>query len=165
MTAPWRTGFAVSTPDEATIVAERGFAAPPDRVWRAMTEPEHLKRWLGSPDFPLTTCEMDVRVGGAYRWVFSDPAGDNAMGVSGVFDEVERPRRLVSTEQFDGFAGPSTNTVALAGRDDGTTAMTLTVRYADRATRDGWLESGMTDGLSTGYDRLDQLLAALDDGS
>ena len=165
MNASWRTGFAVSTPDETTIVAERGFAAPPGRVWRAMTEPEHMKRWLGSPDFPLTTCEMDVRVGGAYRWVFSDPASDNAMGVSGVFDEVERPRLLVSTEQFDAFPGPSTNTLALDGRDDGTTAMRLTVRYPDQVTRDGWLESGMTEGLSTGYDRLDLLLAGPDDAS
>ena len=159
MTAPWRTGFTVTTPDDITIVANRAFVAPLDQVWRAMTEPEHLRRWLGSPDFPLTTCEMDVRVGGGYRWVFSDPGSERSMGVSGVFREVDRPGRLVSTEEFDDFPGPSLNTLLLDGRDDGTTEMTLSVRYPDRATRDGWLESGMTRGLSAGYDRLDTVLA------
>ncbi len=158
MSAAWRTGFTVSTPDDTSIVADRMFAAPPDRVWRAMTEPEHLRQWLGSPDFPLTTCEMDVRVDGAYRWVFGDPSGDHTMGVSGTFRDVERPGLLVSIEEFDDFPGPSTNTLVLTGRDDGTTAMTLTVRYPDRATRDGWVASGMTTGLSAGYDRLDALL-------
>jgi uncharacterized protein YndB with AHSA1/START domain len=158
VSAPFRTGFAVSTPDETSIVADRAFAASPDRVWRVMTEPEHMRQWLGSPDFPLTTCEMDVRVDGEYRWVFGDPGSDHTMGVSGAFREVERPGLLVSTEEFDDFPGPSTNTLVLTGREDGTTAMTLTVRYPDQATRDGWVASGMTTGLSAGYDRLDTLL-------
>jgi uncharacterized protein YndB with AHSA1/START domain len=126
-----------------------------------MTEPEHLRRWLGDPSFPLTTCEMDVRVGGSYRWVFTQPDGPGAMGVSGTYDEVDRPRRIVSTEQFDDFPGPSVNTLVLDERGDGSTAMTLTVRYVDRQTRDGWIASGMADGLGRGYERLDTALGSI----
>ena len=85
-------------------------------------------------------------------------AGDRSMGVSGTFDEVAVPTRLVSTEQFDDFPGPSTNTLLLAPAGDDRTAMTLTVVYPDRETRDGWVASGMTEGLGAGYDRLDEIL-------
>jgi uncharacterized protein YndB with AHSA1/START domain len=153
--------FHVTTPDDTSIVVHRDFDAPPDKVWRAMTEPEHLRRWLGDPSFPLTTCEMDVRVGGSYRWVFTQPDGPATMGVRGTYDEIERPHRIVSTEQFDDFPGPSLNTLVLDERADGRTAMKLTVRYVDRQMRDGWAASGMTEGLGRGYQRLDQLLDAV----
>ncbi len=156
-----RAALAVSTPDETSIVIERECAAPPEKVWRAHTEPEHLRRWLGRADFPLTTCEMDVRVGGNYRWVFTQLASGATMGVLGRYEEVEPPVRLVNSEQFDDFPGPSTNTMQLTARPDGRTLITIMVRYADRATRDGWLESGMTDGMSEGFARLDEVLAGL----
>jgi uncharacterized protein YndB with AHSA1/START domain len=158
----WPSTFEVTTPDEASVVVRRDFDASPDKVWRAMTEPEHVRRWLGDASFPLTTCEMDVRVGGGYRWVFTQPDGPGAMGVSGTYDEVDRPRRIVSTEQFDDFPGPSRNTLVLDERTDGRTAMRLTVRYVDRDMRDGWVASGMTEGLGRGYERLDEALAAID---
>ena len=154
----WADTFAATTPDDTSIVVRRDFDAAPGKVWRALTEPEHLRRWLGDPNFPLTTCEMDVRVGGTYRWVFTQPDGLGSMGISGTYEDVERPRRLVSTEQFDDYPGPSVNTLVLADRPDGRTAMTLTVRYVDRAMRDGWLASGMADGLAGGYERLDAVL-------
>ena len=160
MKLPWPATFAVTVPtgpDDTSIVVRRDFGAPPARVWRAMTEPEHMRRWLGNPEFPLTTCEMDVREGGSYRWVFG--SGDRSMGVSGTFDEVAVPTRLVSTEEFDDFPGPSVNTMLFAAVGDDRTAMTLTVVYPDRATRDGWVASGMTEGLGVGYDRLDAVLA------
>ena len=154
----WPDTFEVSTPDETSIVVRRDFDAPPDQVWRAMTEPEHVRRWLGDASFPLTTCEMDVRVGGSYRWVFTQPDGAGTMGVRGTYDEVDRPCRIVNTEQFDDFPGPSINTLELSERSDGRTSMTLTVRYVDREMRDGWLASGMTEGLGRGYGRLDEAL-------
>lgn len=157
----WADSFDATTPDDTSIVVLRTFDAPPDKVWRAMTEPEHLRRWLGDESFPLTTCEMDVRVGGTYRWVFTQPDGPGAMGISGTYDEVDRPHRLVSTEQFDDYPGPSVNTMALEARADARTALTLTVRYVDRAMRDGWVASGMAEGLGRGYERLDDVLAAL----
>jgi uncharacterized protein YndB with AHSA1/START domain len=83
------------------------------------------------------------------------------MGISGTYDEVERPVGLVSTEQFDDYPGPSVNTLVLEERPDGLTAMTLTVRYVDRAMRDGWVASGMAQGLSQGYERLDGVLEAI----
>jgi uncharacterized protein YndB with AHSA1/START domain len=157
----WAGTFDVTSPDDVSIVVHRDFDAPPGKVWRAMTEPEHLRRWLGDPRFPLTTCEMDVRVGGGYRWVFTQPDGSGTMGVQGTYNEVERPHRIVCTEQFDDFPGPSINTLVLDERADGRTAMSLTVRYADRETRDGWANSGMTDGLARGYARLDEALNAI----
>lgn len=158
--ATWAATFAVTTPDDTSIVVRREFGAPPERVWRAMTEPDHLRRWLGDERVPLTTCEMDVRVGGRFRWVFGDPGSERSMGVSGTFEEVDHPRRLVTTEQFDDFPGPSVNTLELSPVGLDRTAMTLTVRYPDQVTRDGWVASGMTTGLGQGYDRLDEVLAA-----
>jgi uncharacterized protein YndB with AHSA1/START domain len=157
----WPSTFDVALPDDISIVVHRDFDASPDKVWRAMTEPEHLRRWLGDQSFPLTTCEMDVRVGGRYRWVFTQPGGPASMGVSGSYDEVDRPHRIVSTEQFDDFPGPSLNTLVIDERADGRTAMSLTVCYADREMRDGWVASGMTEGLGRGYERLDEALAGM----
>ncbi len=156
MTLPWPATFTVATPDDTSILVRREFGAPPARVWRAMTEPVHMKQWLGDPEFPLTTCEMDVRVGGRYRWVFG--SGERTMGVSGTFDEVEPHSRLVTIEQFDDFPGPSTNTLLLSPAGDDRTAMTLTVVYPTREIRDGWVASGMTEGLGVGYERLDEVL-------
>ena len=76
-------------------------------------------------------------------------------------DEVDRPDRIVSTEQFDDFAGPSINTLVLGEQGDGRTAMTLTLRYVDREMRDGWVASGMTEGLGRGYERLDEALEGI----
>ena len=154
---PFTATFDVTTPDDTSIVVRREFGAPPPQVWRAMTEPAHMKQWLATPDVPMTTCEMDVRVGGSFRWVFATPGG-GAMGVSGTFDEVAPYDRLVTTEQFDDFPGPSTNTLVLSPADGDRTAMTLTVVYPSREVRDGWVASGMTEGLGEGYVRLDELL-------
>jgi len=156
---PWTATFDATTPDDTSIVLRREFGAPPQRVWRAMTEPEHLVRWLGTPDLPLTTCEMDVRVGGRYRWVFG--SGERSMGVSGSFEDVAAPTRLVSFEKFDDFPGPSTNTLVLSALGADTTAMTLSVVYPTREIRDGWVASGMTEGLGQGYERLDEVLDSL----
>lgn len=157
----WPATFDVTLPDDRSIVVHRDFDAAPDKVWRAMTEPQHLRRWLGDPSFPLTTCEMDVRVGGSYRWVFSQSDGPATMGVRGIYNEVDRPRLLIATEQFDDFPGPSLNTLVLDERADGRTAMTMTLRYLDREMRDGWIASGMTDGLKRSYEQLDNALAGI----
>ena len=161
MTLPRSATFQVSLPttepDDTSIVVRREFGAPAAKVWQAMTEPDHLRRWLGNPGFPLTTCEMDVRVGGTYRWVFDTPDGAG-MGVSGTFDEVVPYSRLVTTEKFDAFPGPSVNTMVFDDLGD-RTSMTLTLVYPSREIRDGWVESGMTDGMTQGYERLDELLS------
>ena len=160
MRLPWPATFEVGTDDDTSIVVRREFGAPPERVWRAMTEPAHLRRWLATPELPMTTCEMDVRVGGAFRWVFATPGG-GGMGVSGTFVEVAPYDRLVTTEQFDDFPGASTNTLELSPAGEDRTSMTLTVVYPSREVRDGWVASGMTEGLGRGYERLDEVLESL----
>ena len=130
--------------------------APRDVAFSIWTTPQHLARWWGPKDFTSTCERLEFREGGAYRWVFG--SGERTMGVSGTFDEVVVPSRLVSTEQFDDFPVPSVNTLLLAAVGDDRTVMTLTVVYPDRATRDGWVASGMTEGLGVGYDRLDAVL-------
>ncbi len=150
----------VTTPDDRSIVVTRAFAASPTKLWRAHTEPDLVKKWLGRRAYPMTTCEIDLRVGGRYRYVFAKLDGSQPMGMGGVFEEIERPRRLVTTEAFDDYPGPSVNTIVFEEIEGGT-AMTLTVVYPSVEIRDGWLASGMTDGMSEGYAQLDELLGTV----
>ena len=97
-TAAPRTQF--TTPGDTDIVAVREFAAPRAKVWAAYTRPEHLLQWLSSPDSPMEVCEVDLRVGGTYRYRWGLPTGES-FGFSGEFLEVEAPSRLVSTEAYE----------------------------------------------------------------
>lgn len=138
----------------------RAFAAPPGAVFRAFTTPETVKRWMGVPDWPMTLCEMDLRVGGALRYEFTGPEGQK-MGVSGTFSVIDPPHRLVNTELFDEdwTGGEVTIETVFAPAGPGTeTRMVLT--YSSTKARDGVLGSNMVQGMEIGYDQLDALLAA-----
>jgi uncharacterized protein YndB with AHSA1/START domain len=127
-----------------------------------MTTPDLLKRWLYGPDgWSLATCEMDVRVGGTYRYVWRHSKG-HEMAAGGVFREVAPPTRWVVTERFDEawYTGESVVTTIL-NRDGGRTAMTMILEYESREARDMALKSGMEEGVSASYDRLDDVLAAM----
>lgn len=145
------------------IVMERAFAAPRDLVFRAMTTPELLERWLLGPDgWTLSVPEFDLRVGGAYRYVWTQVTKGTTMGAGGVFLEIDRPARLVNTERFDDpwYAGESQVTQTLV-EADGKTHLTMTMRYESSSTRDTVLSSGMESGVAVSYDRLDRILAEL----
>ena len=138
----------------------RAFAAPPEAVFRAFTSPEMVTRWMGVPDWPMTRCEMDLRVGGAIRYEFTGPEGQ-IMGVSGTFTEIDPPRRLVHSELFDEdwTGGEVTVETVFTAAGPGTeTRMVLT--YSSTEARDSVLASPMAEGMETGYARLDALLAA-----
>lgn len=151
----------VTTPTDREIVMTRVFDAPRDLVFDAWTKPELLKRWLGvRNDWTFAVCEVDLRVGGAYRFVWRGPERAE-MGMGGIYNEISRPERLVSTEEFDTpwYPGDAVDTMVLTERH-GKTTCTVTVRYATKEARDGVLQSGMETGIAEGYDKLDELLAS-----
>jgi len=108
----------------------------------------------------MPVCEVDLRVGGTYRFVWRGPDGAE-MGVRGVYREVVRPERLVHTEKFDEawYPGESLITTVLA-EQGGKTTLTVTMRYESREARDAVLKSPMESGVAQSYDKLAELLAA-----
>ncbi len=153
----------ITTPTEREIVMTRAFDAPRHLVFDAWTQPELVRQWMLGPDgWTMPVCEIDLRVGGKYRYVWRRESTASEMGLSGTFREVQAPERLVSTEIFDEdwTGGEALSTLVLTERDGKTTA-TNTVLYASGEARDGALKSGMADGVSVGYDRLDEVLAEM----
>lgn len=150
----------ITTPGERELAMTRTFDAPRELVFRALTTPALLKRWLlGPPGWSLEVCEVDLRVGGAYRFVWRGERGQ--MGMGGEYREVVPPERYSATEVFDEawYPGEALATNTLLERD-GRTTLTTTVRYESREARDGVLGSGMASGVEASYDRLEELLAA-----
>jgi uncharacterized protein YndB with AHSA1/START domain len=152
----------VSTPSERVIVMTRVFNAPRRLVFDALTKPELVKQWLlGPPGWSMPVCEIDLRVGGAYRFVWrKDPGGKEAnMGISGVFREILAPERFVATERFDDpwYEGEAITTNQLV-EQGGKTTLTLTILYESRAIRDAVLKTPMEEGLGVSYDRLAALV-------
>ena len=150
----------VTTPTDHDIVMTRVFTAPRALVFEALTTPALLKQWLlGPPGWEMVICEVDLRVGGAYRYAWKREATGKTMAMGGLFQEVVAPERLVATERFDDpwYPGAGLSTTVLVERD-GMTTLTNTVRYESRATRDTVLQSGMESGVAVSYDRLEALL-------
>lgn len=150
----------VSTPSDREIAMTRVFDAPRHLVFEAMTRPELIKRWLLGPDgWTMPVCEIDLRVGGAYRYVWEK--GETRMGMGGVFREITAPERIVQTEVFDDawYPGEALNTTVLT-EENGRTTMTLSVLYQSKEARDGVLASPMEDGVAASYDRLAELLTS-----
>ena len=150
----------VTTPSEREIVLTRVFDAPRHLVFDAFSKPELLKRWFGPRGWSLVVCEVDLKVGGGFRFVLRGPDGKE-MGTRGVFREVVPPERFVATERFDEpwYPGESLVTYVLA-EQGGKTILTLTVLYPSREVRDGVIKSGMEKGVAMSYDRLEQLLTS-----
>ncbi|MGE3166295.1 MAG: SRPBCC domain-containing protein [Planctomycetota bacterium] len=153
----------VSTPSDTEIVMTRAFQAPRPLVWEAMTSPAKLPLWLFSPPgWTMTTCEGEPRLGGGYRWGWSDEHGQSVMLIHGVFLEVEPPARIVHTEIMEmGQCGPVGQLVAKTELTErsGTTQMRMTLTFETKEARDGALAWGMETGMEAGYRTLDAMLA------
>jgi uncharacterized protein YndB with AHSA1/START domain len=149
---------AVTTPSPLEIRLVRTFAAPRELVFAALTEPDLLKKWYGARGWWLVGCEIDLCVGGRYRFVSRGPGGAE-MASSGVYREILGPARLVYTERYDDqwFPDDGLVTADLTGRPDSTT-LTTTLRFATTEVRDLVLRSPMERGLTESYGRLDDLL-------
>jgi uncharacterized protein YndB with AHSA1/START domain len=148
----------VTTPTDTEIVLTRVFDAPRAMVYDAFTKPELLKRWFGPRGWSLVVCEVDLRVGGTWRFVLRGPDGKE-MGMSGVYREVAPPDRSVHTESYDDYPGESLVTAVFVERD-GKTTLTATVDYGSKEVRDAVLNSGMEHGAAETYDKLAELLAS-----
>jgi uncharacterized protein YndB with AHSA1/START domain len=152
----------VTTPSDREIAITRVFDTPRKLVFDAHTKPELVKRWLlGPPGWSMPVCEIDLRVGGKYRWVWRHDRDGTTMGMGGVYREIAAPERLVASEKFDEawYPGEALNTLVLV-EQGGRTTLTQTMRYESREARDGVLKSGMEKGLTASYDRLADLLAS-----
>ena len=157
----------VSMPSDKEVLVMRSFTAPRTLVYRAYTEPALLRRWCGAtPGWSMPVCEMDVRVGGSYRWRWRDDEGTAEFGFSGVFKKVEPGVRLVHTESYDAGTlgigmgdGESLLTVSFS-ETGGVTTVTTLIEYGSKETRDAAVASGMTDGMEQNYQLLEEVLTS-----
>jgi len=154
--------FEMSTPSDCEIQITRVFDAPRALVFDAFTRPELVKRWLlGPPGWTMPLCEIDLKVGGRYRYVWRHESDGREMGMGGVFREIVSPRLLVATEKFyePWFPGEALDTTILAGEGHAT-RMTITVLYESMEARDTARRSGMENGVAASYNRLEQYLSS-----
>ncbi len=159
---PMRDRLQVQMQGDCEIAFTRDFRAPAAVLWRALTEAELVMRWLWADGIPMVTCEMDVVVGGRFRWVWRRPDGTD-MGVGGRFLQVEAPLRLVNTELFDDdwTDGETMVVQALQPLSPQTTRLAMVVRYTTAAARDRALASPMAEGMDDAYAKLDSMFTDL----
>ena len=156
-----RDSFLVTTPTDEEIVMTRLFDAPRQMVFEAMTKPEHVKRWWGclGEGYSVPVCEIDLRVGGTWRFVNRHPHGEAAF--HGEYREIAPPGRLVFTEIFEDFPDSVSVVTTVLTEEGAKTRMIATVRYPSREVRDIVLSTGMSTGAGLSYDRLEDLVATL----
>ena len=153
----------VTTPSDREIVMTRAFDGPRDLVFDVWTKPEHVRHWWGWRTSTMIHCEADVRPGGRWRYVTRE---QNGMEVpfTGVYQEVLRPERLVSTEIYDVEpynSGDPAVTTAVFSEEGGRTTVTITTVYPSQDVRDAVFASGMEKGAAESYDRLAERVASL----
>jgi uncharacterized protein YndB with AHSA1/START domain len=156
----------VTTPTDREIAMTRVFDAPRGLVFDAFTKPELVRRWLLGPSgWTMPVCEIDLRVGGRYRYVWRK-AGVPDMGMGGVFREIVPAERIVATESFDDpwYEGEALDTTVF-DEQSGRTTVTMTMLLASKEIRDKILKSGMERGVAESYDRLEEILASQAAGS
>lgn len=143
------------------MVITRSFPGTAELVFEAMTNPEHIRKWWGAGHGTMTTCEVDLRVGGA--WHFAQTAGSTGdeVSFSGHYKEIDRPGRLVHTERFDNIDSPYSVIDTTYVEDAGRTVLTAVITYDSPETVQMVIDSGMEHGLQSSYDAIDDVLAEL----
>jgi uncharacterized protein YndB with AHSA1/START domain len=155
----------VTLPSDREVKVTRSFKATRALVYRAYTEPALVQRWLlGPPGWSMPVCEMDVRVGGRYRWRWRNDTDASEFGFTGTFREVAPPSRLVHTESYDpgtlNDQQPQNEALVTVTftEDRGITTVTTLIDFGSKEARDGAVATGMTDGMEQSYQLLDALL-------
>jgi uncharacterized protein YndB with AHSA1/START domain len=150
----------VTLPTDDQILITREFAAPKDLVFRAYTTPELVRRWWHAKRGEMTVCEIDLRVGGTWRYVMVTPDGFE-VAFHGEYREIVPNERIVSTEVFEGMPdAEAVNTLTLA-EVDGRTTLEILVQHSSTEHRDAHIESGMEAGLQDALDLLEQVASSL----
>lgn len=156
----------VSTPSDKEVLVTRSFDSPVDLVWQAYTEPALMKRWLiGPPGWCMPVCDMDLRVGGKYRWRWRNDAEGTEFGFDGEFLEVVDQSKIVHTQRF--IAGNLNESMGQEGsivsvslqEANGITTAVTSIQYATKEDRDAAFSTGMTEGMEMSYQALDKVLA------
>jgi uncharacterized protein YndB with AHSA1/START domain len=152
----------VTLPSDCEILVTRELAAPRALVYDAHTKPAMVQRWLYGPEgWTMPVCEIDLRVGGRYRYRWRQLSDGTEFGLGGKYLEIVPGEKIVSTEAFEGGLnqGEAVNTLTLT-EQKGKTTVRLLMRYPSKEIRDGAIATGMNDGIEMGYARLDTQLSA-----
>lgn len=150
----------ISTPTEREIVMSRVFDAPRELVFEAHSSCEHMSRWWVGPDHEVVDCEIDFRPGGAWRMAHRAPDG-REIRFFGEYREIVPPERIVWTFGFEGMPGEPAPETYVFDERDGRTTITSTAVLGSKEERDALLESGMVEGATRTYERLDEYLEVL----
>jgi uncharacterized protein YndB with AHSA1/START domain len=153
-----RRGTAVFTlPSDDEILVTREFDAPADLVFDAWTTPDLVKRWWAGDRGQVTEAQIDLRIGGRWRWVITANGGFE-VAFSGVYREIERPHRIVRTEVFEMFPDAEALSTVTFDESNGVTTLKILGRYPTKDIRDAAIASGMGGGLQTSLDELEVLV-------
>jgi uncharacterized protein YndB with AHSA1/START domain len=148
----------LTTPSDREIVVTRVVNAPRRLVFEVFTNPAHVPHWMTGPQgWSMPVCEIDLRLGGAWHFVWRHADGAE-MSMRGTYREIAPPERLVSTESWGGDWPETLNTL-LFSEQDGKTTIAQHVLFPSKEARDAALKTGMLDGMSTSFDRLEEYLA------
>jgi uncharacterized protein YndB with AHSA1/START domain len=139
---------------------QRAFSAPARILFEVWTKPEHVRKWYGVRGTTVTVCDIDLRVGGKWRWVVTKPQGME-IAFSGEFLEIDPPHRMQRTERFEGMAGEGCLVTLTFDEKDGQTTLTTNMLFQSKAERDVCLKSGMELGVKECYQKIDDLVATL----
>jgi uncharacterized protein YndB with AHSA1/START domain len=147
----------VTTPTETEVVVTRQFDAPRAMVFDALTKPDLLRRWYCPEGWSLEVCDIDLTVGGKWRFVLRRPDG-NAIGQKGVYQEIVRPDRIVNTESWEDWDPGETHVTVVLSERAGKTTLTSSMRFPSREVRDIIVKNGLDKNLNQTYDKLAEVL-------
>lgn len=156
---------AVTLPSDREVRVTRTFDAPRQLVWDAHTKPDLVRRWQGYGGWDMPVCDMDVRVGGTYKWQWRNLEDGTRFGFFGTFTAVDSPSAIVHEQHYDpgdiDTAMPEGDPCIVSlelSEQDGVTTLVCTLTFASAAARDAAVSTGMTDGMEHSYTRLDDLV-------
>ena len=151
----------VSLPTDEQILITREFNAPRHLVWKAWTTPELVSRWWPGQRGTMKRCEIDLRVGGQWRYVMEAGEGGFEVGFHGEYLEIVPDERLVSTEVYEGYPDAQAVDTLTLTEANGRTTLAVLVQHSSKEHRDGHIESGMEPGMQDALDLLEQVAVSL----
>jgi uncharacterized protein YndB with AHSA1/START domain len=148
----------ITTPTDREVLLTRTFDAPRDLVFKAVTQPELLKRWYGPTGWTMVVCDIDLRVGGKWRFVSQRPDGKQ-IGQFGIYKEIREPARIVNSEAWDDWDAGETQVTTTLTEQGGQTLLQSTILFPSKEVRDTVVKSGLEHGAAETYDKLAEVLA------